>query len=78
MAYDYHTMKKGSTPKLLWSTRFSIRAPGNTFTASLPVMSKAAADYFGRAVDGLKMQKPGAPPEGKVDVGAPRVVPDAK
>jgi hypothetical protein len=78
MAYDYHTMKKGSTPKLLWSTRFSIRAPGNTFTAALPVMSKAAADYFGRAIDGLKTVKPDLAPEGRVEVGAPTVVGDGK
>jgi hypothetical protein len=79
MAYDYHTMKKGSTPKLLWSTRFSIRAPGNKFTAALPVMSKAAADYFGRAIDGLKMEKPlSTLREGKVEVGAPTVVGDGK
>jgi hypothetical protein len=77
MAYDFHTMKKGTRPKLLWSTRFSIRSPGNTFTASLPVMSKAAEDYFGRAVDGLKFEKPDVP-KGKVDVGVPRVVGDGK
>jgi hypothetical protein len=79
MAYDYHTMKKGSTPKLLWSTRFSIRAPGNTFTATLPVMAKAASDYFGHAVDGLKIVKPPpVVPEGKVEMSSPTVVPDSK
>jgi hypothetical protein len=79
MAYDYHSMKKGSTPKLLWSTRFSIRAPGNAFTAALPVMTKAASEYFGRAVDGLKIEKPPAGvPEGKVEVGTPTVVGDGK
>jgi hypothetical protein len=77
MAYDFHSMKKGSTPKLLWSTRFSIRAAGNSFTGALPVMSKVAANYFGRAIDGLKLEKPGAP-EGKVDVGVPTVVGDGK
>jgi hypothetical protein len=65
-------MKKGSTPKLLWSTRFSIRAPGNTFTACLPVMARTASDYFGRAIDGLKIIKPlYAVPEGKVDFVGP-------
>ena len=77
MAYDYHTMKKGSKPTLLWSTRFSIRSPGNTFTGSLPVMSKAAADYFGHALDGVKFQKPDVP-NGKVDVGVPKVVGNGK
>ncbi len=77
MAYDYHTMKKGTPPKLLWSTRFSIRSPGNSFTASLPVMSKVAADYFGHPIDGLRIEKPDVP-RGKVDVGVPQVVGDGK
>ena len=77
MAYDFHTMKKGTAPKLLWSTRFSIRAPGNSFTKALPVMSRVAADYFGHALDGLKFETPDAP-KGKVDVGKPTVVGDGK
>jgi hypothetical protein len=77
MAYDYHSMKKGSTPKLLWSTRFSIVATGLSFTKALPVMSRVAADYFGHAVDGLKITKPEVP-EGKVELGTPTVVPDDK
>jgi hypothetical protein len=77
MAYDYHTMKKGTRPQLLWSTRFSIRSPGNSFTGALPVMSKVAADYFGHALDGLKIEKPNTP-EGKVKVGVPEVVGDGR
>jgi hypothetical protein len=77
MAYDYHTMKKGSRPQLLWSTRFSIRAPGNSFTGTLPVMGKVAADFFGHPIDGLKLEKPNAP-RGKVEVGVPTVVGDGK
>jgi hypothetical protein len=78
MAYDYRTMKKGSTPKLLWSTRFSIRAPGNFFTAALPAMGKAAADYFGHAIDGLKIEKPNVFLQGNVEVGKPTVVDESK
>ncbi len=77
MAYDYHTMKKGTKPTLLWSTRFSIRAPGNSFTQALPVMSRVAADYFGHAVDGLKIETLDAP-KGKVEIGIPKVVGDGK
>ncbi len=77
MAYDFHSMKKGSTPKLLWSTRFSIRAAGITFTSALPAMSKVAANYFGHALDGLKLENPGAR-EGKVDIGVPTVVGNGK
>ncbi|HWA09329.1 MAG TPA: hypothetical protein VG838_07770 [Opitutaceae bacterium] len=78
MAYDYHTMKKGSTPKLLWSTRFSMRAPGNFFTAALPAMSKVAANSFGRAIDGLKIERANQVKEGKVEVGTPEVIRDDK
>jgi hypothetical protein len=78
MAYDYHTMKKGSRPKLLWTTRFSVRAPGNSFTGVLPAMSRAAADYFGQNLDRLKFQKPGDLREGKVQVGEPKVVGSGK
>ena len=74
MAYDYHTMKKGSNPKLLWSTRFSMRAPGNFFTAAVPAMSKVASDYFGHALDGLKVEKPDLVRKGNVEVGTPTVV----
>jgi hypothetical protein len=77
MAYDYRTMKKDQKPKLLWSTRFSIRSPGRTFTKALPEMSKVASSYFGQALDGLKQEAPGAP-TGKVELGIPRVVGDGK
>jgi hypothetical protein len=77
MAYDYRAMTKGAKPRLLWTTRISIRSPGNSFTAALPAMSRVAADYFGRDIDGLKIEKPGAP-EGKVEVGVPKVVGDGK
>ncbi|HWA10017.1 MAG TPA: hypothetical protein VG838_11250 [Opitutaceae bacterium] len=77
MAYDYHTMKKGTKPKLLWSTRFSITSRGDSFTKALPAMSRAAGDYFGRALDGLKFEAPDVP-KGKVDVGTPKVLEDRK
>lgn len=77
MAYDYKTMKKDQKPKLLWSTRFSIRSPGRSFTKSLPDMSKVASAYFGQALDSLKQETPGAK-EGKVELGIPRVVGDGK
>jgi hypothetical protein len=77
MAYDYRTMKKDQKPKLLWSTRFSIRSPGKSFTKALPEMSKVASSYFGQALDGLKQETPDAP-KGKVELGIPRVVGDGK
>lgn len=68
MAYDYRTMKKGVPPKLLWSTRFSVKSPGNSFTAALPLMSEAAADYFGHS-EGMKAVKPRTSPVGTVKLG---------
>lgn len=77
MAYDYRTMKKGTRPRLLWSTRFSLRASGNTFTAALPMMSRVAADYFGHA-DGIKSVTSDKVSSGKVEIGKPAVVGDGK
>jgi hypothetical protein len=77
MAYDYRTMKKDQKPKLLWSTRFSMRSPGHSFTKALPDMSKVASAYFGQALDTLRQETPGAK-EGKVELGIPRVVGDGK
>lgn len=73
MAYDYRTMKKGTMPMLLWSIRFSVRAPGNFFTTVLPAMSRTSENYFGRNLDGLKFEIPEIH-EGKVEVGQPTVV----
>jgi hypothetical protein len=48
-AYDFRAMaeKKGADPKMLWSTRVSIRAQGNRFNETLAAMLKRAAPYFG-------------------------------
>lgn len=68
MAYDYRNMRKGVRPTLLWSTRFSITGMGNNFTGSLPAMSLAAADHYGRS-DGLKSVSIRRFPGGKVTLG---------
>ena len=48
-AYDFRAMaeKKDAEPKMLWSTRVSIRAQGNRFNETLAAMLKRAAPYFG-------------------------------
>jgi len=76
MAYDYNSVKggrKGAKPKLLWSTHFSMRAIGHNFTTALPAMSKVAASYFGRNVDGLLLDAQRIP-EGRVEIGEPKTV----
>lgn len=48
-AYDFREMAKtkGEKPKMLWSTRVSVRAQGNRFNETLAAMLKRAAPYFG-------------------------------
>ncbi len=80
MAYDFNSLKnakKGTKPKLLWSTHFSIRAIGANFETALPAMSKVAANYFGHNVEGLLLDA-GRIPDGKVEVGEPRPVGETK
>jgi hypothetical protein len=80
MAYDLRSLKegkKGVKPKLLWSTHFSMRATGFSFTDALPAMGKVAANFFGHQVEGLLLDARKVP-EGRVDVGVPRTVDDKK
>lgn len=76
MAYDLSSVKagaKGTRPKLLWSDHFSMRAVGHNFTTALPAMSRVAANYFGRDVDGLLLDAQRIP-EGIVKMGEPKPV----
>jgi hypothetical protein len=66
MAYDFDALWKRKQHKLLWVTRFSIRARGTNFTEVLPAMVKQASQYFGQSTNGL-LRKP--LPLGRVDVG---------
>jgi hypothetical protein len=52
MAYDLPLLKQGET-KLLWSTRYSIRAIGQSFDQAIKDMNLVAADYFGKNLKGL-------------------------
>lgn len=52
MAYDFPLLRQGE-PKLLWSTRYSIRAIGQSFDDAIKDMNLVAADYFGKNLDGL-------------------------
>jgi hypothetical protein len=52
MAYDFPLLKQGET-KLLWSTRYSIRAIGQPFDQAVKDMNLVAADYFGKNLKGL-------------------------
>lgn len=52
MAYDFPLLKQGET-KLLWSTRYSIRALGQSFEQAIKDMNLVAGNYFGKNLQGL-------------------------
>jgi hypothetical protein len=66
MAYDFDALWKHKKHKLLWVTRFSVRARGTNFTEVLPAMVNQAAKYFGQDTQGL-LRSP--LPPGRVDIG---------
>ena len=56
MAYDYPLFKEGVTV-LHWSTRYSIRALGQSFEEAIQDMNFIAADYFGKNLIDLSKQR---------------------
>ena len=73
MAYDYQYMKKEHKSKLLWTTRISVRSPGNNFTEAIPALAEAGAKVYGKQVDGLLRVNPGER-GGRVDYGDLKVM----
>jgi len=47
-AYDFPDLVKRDKRKLMWTTRVSVRAPGNRFDDSAAAMLKSASKYFGQ------------------------------
>jgi hypothetical protein len=66
MAYDFQLMWKQKKHKLLWETRFSIDQRHNAFDKALPFLARYAAQYFGRATDGILRTQV---QNGRVDIG---------
>ncbi len=52
-AYDFQTAWKEKKRKLLWTTRFSIRAKGHSFDEDLWSMAMASSRVMGRNTEGL-------------------------
>ena len=48
MAYDFEKIRSTGEIELLWSTRYSIRAAGQSFETAIKDMNLVAGDYFGR------------------------------
>jgi hypothetical protein len=69
MAYDYQALWTQRKHRLLWVTRFSVRARGVDFEKLLPSMVTYASQYFGQDSHGL-LRRP--LPEGHVEIGEPR------
>jgi hypothetical protein len=71
VAYDFPTTLQNRKPKVLWITRFSLRARGNDFDQNINRMIGTAASYFGRSSDGLRREQI---PEGYVKTGELKVL----
>ena len=71
MAYDYKKLMEGETV-LLWRTRYSMRALGQSFTAAIGQMNDVAGDYFGENMKGLITKRFDA--EDDVEIGDIEVI----
>jgi hypothetical protein len=71
MAYDYGTVKAGK-PKLLWSTRYSIRAVGQSFADAIKDMNMVAGDYYGKNLKGITKKR--ATDDSRVEMGEIEVI----
>jgi hypothetical protein len=71
MAYDFPLIKQGET-KLLWSTRYSIRAVGQFFSQAIQDMNLVAGDYYGKNIKGLNKKR--ATDKSRVEMGEIEVI----
>ena len=75
MAYDIASMKQGD-PKLLWTTRYSIRAIGQNFDDAMKGMNAIAGDYFGKSFKGLNLKR--LQDDSSVEIGDIEVIQEEK
>lgn len=74
-AYDFRELVKNNKKKLLWTTRVSVRTPGNRFDDSMVAMLKSASKYFGQ--DSGKLIR-GEESKGRVEMGDMNFLGEAK
>jgi hypothetical protein len=74
-AYDFPALVKNGKKNLLWSTRVSVRSPGNRFDDSVMAMMKSAAKYFGQNSGKLVR---GEESKGTVEMGDVKFMGEAK
>lgn len=75
MAYDMNSIK-AKDPKLLWTTRYSIRAIGQNFDEAMMGMNQIAGDYFGQSFKGLNLKR--LKDESNVEIGDIEVIQEEK
>ena len=56
-AYDFQLLQKGKL-KLLWRTRYSIRAIGQSFGDAITHMNRIASDYVGQSMKAFVQKRP--------------------
>jgi len=74
-AYDFQDLVKHDKRKLLWTTRVSVRTPGNRFDDSVAAMLKGASKYFGQNSGKLIR---GEESKGTVELGDTKFLGEAK
>lgn len=70
-AFDLPLFREGEN-KLLWSTRYSIRAGGKPFDQAITELNVVAGDYFGKNMKGLNLKR--ASDKSNVDLGDVEVI----
>lgn len=75
MAYDMESIKAKES-KLLWTTRYSIRAIGQNFDDAIKGMNEIAGDYFGQSFKGLNLKR--LRDESNVEIGDIEVIQEEK
>jgi hypothetical protein len=75
-AYDYEALAKGQR-RLLWRTKMTVNSIGVNMIETVPPLIASAAPYFGRDMPDPVVITKRVSREGKVEVGAPVVVPDS-
>jgi hypothetical protein len=74
-AYDFKELTEKKQQKLLWQTRVSVRAPGNTFNETYLAMLKSASRYFGQNSGRLVR---GEESRGQVELGELKYLSEAR
>lgn len=66
-AFDFQSLWRQNTVKLLWETRFSLSERRHDFGEDLPAMAQCASLFFGQDSHGLVRIPP--VPEGHIEIG---------